>query len=94
MSTTCTKTHLDHEEAEMATKKPEKIVHQDINLKFGTERAIEYNWAARDRNWSCLRNMTQETNRSMLDSARDRPDQEQDLQQLLERKKALELEAK
>lgn len=42
-----------------------KITHSDIQLKFGSERAIEYNFATRDRNWSCLRNLTIETNRTI-----------------------------
>ena len=41
-----------------------KTTYQDIQLKFGQERAIEHNFALRDRNWSCLKNSTIDTYRN------------------------------
>ena len=47
-----------------------KITHQDINLKFGKERVVDFMFAQRERNWSCLRNPSITERSSARDSER------------------------
>ena len=41
-----------------------KVEHKDLGLKFGLDRVIDFNFAYRDRNWSCLKNATIESSRT------------------------------
>ena len=74
---------------------PNKILHVDIPLKFGRERAIEFNFAQRERNWACLRNGTNEKSaRGETDRSAAGGMDEDDKAQLYERRKQMELETK
>ena len=66
----------------------QRVTHSEINLKFGLERAIEFNFAPRDRNWSCLKN-TQDTARTVQSNVSEQID-EQDKKEIFETKIALE----
>ena len=48
----------------MANAADFKVSYTDLSLKFGMERTIDFCFAARDRNWSCLKNATIDTNRT------------------------------
>lgn len=74
--------------------------YADLNLKFGSERAIEFNFAPRDRNWSCLKNSQQsESHRAEEYTDRSEPEQNQahqeltdeERKELMSQKKLLEL---
>jgi len=47
------------------------VPHVDIGLQFGKPKSIEFIFAQRDKNWSCLRKDAGNTDRSEGDSERD-----------------------
>lgn len=69
-----------------------RVAHQDISLKFGTQRSIDFHFAMRDRNWSCLKNATIDSARSQTETEREGVDNEVDKAQLFERERALKSE--
>lgn len=48
----------------MAQAQDLRVGYSDLSLKFGLERTIDFCFQARDRNWSCLKNATIDTNRT------------------------------
>ena len=56
--------------AQAATANPNKVTHTEIPIKFGRERAIDFTFNPRERNWTCLKNASI-TDRSNCDTDRD-----------------------
>ena len=79
--------------AQAPVANPFKVAHIEVPIKFGRERAIDFTFNPREKNWTCLKNSSI-TDRSHHDSERDVQSQltEKDKAQLIEEKKACDAE--
>ena len=79
--------------AQQSVANPNKVTHTEIPMKFGRERAIDFTFSQREKNWTCLKNSSI-TDRSHPDSEGDAVSRltEKDKAELIEERKKCDAE--